>query len=887
MLKRWLVLTALLLILPFVSAITINVPADNSTIQEAIDSAENGDTIVIGAGTYTEDLVVTKSLDIQTSELATIKGVANVDSTAFPLAVPNIEILAENVKIHGFTIESPDYVAGRYSSGMVINGTDIEIYDNTFITSSSPNWEDISQIIQTYSKLAMSGADISGLNIHDNIFTNKESGPQGVEAIYINPDTGLQAITITNNQFIGEMIRAVTSERSKTTISNNIIVTDIEGYQGVNIRSDNSQTDITITENTISGFGQGIRLGSTTGDVVMNYNEILNSATSVKNDNIGETAYARYNWWGNCSGPAENNITGLVDTSNYLGACVDEKTIGSNCTLESEGVTLYANITTQYQIGNVTFSVFNGTDWKNFTGQATSGLGTHKAEIPPSYLIPGTMTWTVFADDNYGHISQDGIESFNVTSKTKLEVSPSTPTGLSPWYISKPTFTLIPDLSATQTLYKWDAEGPFVYLIPFSIENTPNNGNETGGIFELTYWSEYCKTEPEQSKIFKVDLQDPQITDLFPIDGELIYGNPRPTIQALLDEVFQSNSGIKESSIQFELDGIPTTPEISDSGELDKIVKYNSVSDLSEGLHEAYISVSDNAGRISELSWTFELNHSGIIGMVVNLPEEANYNSKRIQFNISMEGTAETIEYINYNDNNPRWKRLCRNCEEYGESRVKTQSLKDGENNISIRATDKFENAIEQNISLFIDSQAPRVSTTEPRRNDVINGSLFSVKYTEDDIQEVKLLFNPEIELADCEPGKNKICETSADLTEFDGEYIEYYFEISDLLSTVQSRTTRVLVDTTSPELTVSLPEEQNYSRIVPFNISISEEVTLEYYDTSESRPRWKKICSNCNEYGESRARTKSFKTGEHNLLIRAVDKAGNSDIQEISFEVA
>lgn len=93
-------------------------------------------------------------------------------------------------------------------------------------------------------------------------------------------------------------------------------------------------------------------------------------------------------------------------------------------------------------------------------------------------------------------------------------------------------------------------------------------------------------------------------------------------------------------------------------------------------------------------------------------------------------------------------------------------------------------------------------------------------------------------------------------------------------------------MDVVSPELTVNFPEDEVYGRRVPFDITIDEDVTLEYMDESANRPRWRRLCRNCDEYGNSRTRTKSFRTGIHNLLIRAIDRVGNSDIKEIEFEV-
>lgn len=80
------------------------------------------------------------------------------------------------------------------------------------------------------------------------------------------------------------------------------------------------------------------------------------------------------------------------------------------------------------------------------------------------------------------------------------------------------------------------------------------------------------------------------------------------------------------------------------------------------------------------------------------------------------------------------------------------------------------------NIILFIDSRAPRISRTNPRKNSVINGSNFLIKYTEDNLEKVELFWNPSQELIGCPSGRNQKCTTSVDLTDFDGEWIEYWF---------------------------------------------------------------------------------------------------------------
>ncbi len=475
-------------------------------------------------------------------------------------------------------------------------------------------------------------------------------------------------------------------------------------------------------------------------------------------------------------------------------------------------------------------------------------------------------------------------------NKTDLFVSPSIPNGLNGWYISAPNFTLVRADNAS-IYYRWDSTGPLLYTSPFGLENIPNiPPNDSAGILELNYWSDVCGGEPEQNRTFYVDLKNPIINDLIPANNSIVYSSQKPLISAYLDDVYQSNSGINKNSVRMTLDGLIVNPSILDVDSIDAIINYFPSWYLSEGQHNVSVYVEDNAGRNSSLNWFFFINLSApLFDLTIYSPFEPIYDSRRVQFNITTSDDVELIEYINLNDRRPRWRRLCRNCDEYGFFRKKTKSLNEGENNVSFRAEDEFGFVVEKNISFFIDSKKPRIRKILPRINSVINSSEFYIKYTEDNLENINLFINGiNMTKTDCEAGKNKECIFSdIDLSTYDGQWIEYYFEASDIVRSVQSRVVRVKVDTTSPVLNVNIPEDgEVYDRRVVFNISVSEDVRLEYYDDSVARPRWRRLCTRCDEYGFDRLKRKSFKKGSHDILISAIDKAGNSDVEEISFDV-
>jgi len=333
-----------------------------NTVQEAIDAVASGGSVNVTTGTYNEDLTINTTLELLPYEAAvkaydvvTLKGVATVAATSWPLAAPNIDIQATGVSIHDFNIEAPDYVVGFYSSGIVVGATNATIYNNNFYATSASNTDDICQSIQTYN-----GVDISGLNIYTNTFTHKTGGivgDWGYEGIYINPGgTGL--VNIEDNTFGGKLFRGITVQRSNCNVEANTIGTDLVPVADdwstagawVGIWAWDDISDVIITGNTVqgtvggTGFNRGIRLGSNAGSTFTNlsvtsneiyynkngiYSQSATGITITGNAIENNTAYgifcdtgtlnAENNWWGSANGPdhADNtfNVTAQGDAS--------------------------------------------------------------------------------------------------------------------------------------------------------------------------------------------------------------------------------------------------------------------------------------------------------------------------------------------------------------------------------------------------------------------------------------------------------------------------------------------------------------------------------------------------------------------------------------------
>jgi len=356
---------------PVFDANTLVFHSTTDTITTAIAAASTDYTLVAHSGLYQEDLLINVDgltlMSVSGKDATTIKGVQNVPEASWPLAKPNIDILSDGVQISGFTIASPDYQAGYYTSGMVIGGSNVEIYGNSFEVTGAMTLGEISQAITTYHENATPGVDVSLLNIHNNSFTALVSGSTaGYEGIYINYSIATADVTIAANEFGGEIVRAITTECSDTVISDNTIVNDLApglpgGYMGILVRdyAGNPQNNVSLVDNTVKGsaagkgFVDGIVIGggaqvlanisvtgntvqdnetgiqvrSSAGGVVVNYNNIDGNTELGLENTDGGTLNALYNWWGHEIGPNHdtrnpggqlNAVTGNVDFGPWL-----------------------------------------------------------------------------------------------------------------------------------------------------------------------------------------------------------------------------------------------------------------------------------------------------------------------------------------------------------------------------------------------------------------------------------------------------------------------------------------------------------------------------------------------------------------------------------------
>ncbi len=304
---------------------------------------------------------------------------------------------------------------------------------------------------------------------------------------------------------------------------------------------------------------------------------------------------------------------------------------------------------------------------------------------------------------------------------------------------------------------------------------------------------------------------------------------------------------------------------------------------LEDGEVQYYFTVSDFATSVDSDIITLMVDTTDPL-ITVNDPQNVPYNNKRIQFDIEVSEDVELLEYLDAADPRGRWKRLCKNCDGYD----KSKSFGEGYHDLIIRATDYAGNDAEKIVSFTVDSKDPRIKRIEPRKGKYGNGN-FYIKYQEDNLQSISLFYKEESETSytevaktDCPSGKNAECNfyvPELGGTE-QGDY-SYYFIVYDLATDVQSKIYNFILDSVAPEFIEA--DKTIDGRKVYFDIELSEDSTLEYLDSFDGdRARFRRLCSRCDSYD----RRKTFKSGHHELTLRATDKAGNVNEVGMNFDI-
>jgi hypothetical protein len=542
-----------------------------------------------------------------------------------------------------------------------------------------------------------------------------------------------------------------------------------------------------------------------------------------------------------------------------------------NCVHENQNITLRANIT-----GSIK-EVFLETE---IQGQKTNHTTQNLQELYyKSIKETGgeDLKWRFIVIDLTNSTKYGEWQTTYIYKKTTLTIDPNNPNGENNWYTTEPTFYL-ENSDSTNTYYRWDSTGNINYTNPFGLENIPNPSKESAGVLKLSYFSTtLCGTEDEQSIIINVDLTSPRIQNLKPENNSLIT-NPKPEISAYLNEIYQSNSKINLSSVKMTLNEEEINLTVNRAGTQDAIASYTPQNNLPNGEYNVIINATDYAGNSNYTKWSFYINTTEPeYELKINSPQNQIYNTRKINIDLESEEIYDEISYINLFDRNPRPRRLCRNCDTFNRS----QFFSEGNNSLSFIAIKENEIIAEKNISFFIDSKSPRISRTQPTRG-LTNGTL-KIEFREDNPKNLTLSYtnnsqnkSTEINLSTCTFQRNvHSCIININLTEFENQEITYWFKLTDIANNQDtSRKIELKVDTTPPKINIS---HQITRGLIELEIAVEEENfdKITYINTLDRIPRERNLCTRLKD--NTCIGRISLSDGNHNIIIIAKDKAGNT----------
>jgi len=209
----------------------IIVPDDYSTIQEAINKANPGDTIYVRAGTYYENVVVNKMVFLigENRSTTVIDGSGAVNTYV-------VSILADNVFIGGFTIQGPGPWEGGYW-GISLRGNNNTVSKNIIrdlhygITFYETKYNTIESNMIGPHGHAIELRSSSHNEISNNAITSSSGG------IYL--DQFNHDILVDNNTITYNHWGIIVQDSWNNVITKNVISTNDVGLQNVYIHPSN------------------------------------------------------------------------------------------------------------------------------------------------------------------------------------------------------------------------------------------------------------------------------------------------------------------------------------------------------------------------------------------------------------------------------------------------------------------------------------------------------------------------------------------------------------------------------------------------------------------------------------------------------------------------
>ncbi len=296
---------ALVLVLTFsltmatpVSAATIDVyPGLGTPIQDAIDAANVGDTIIVHPGTYPENVLVNKDVTLQSAKKlgAEVVGVAYTGDA--------IRITADGATVEGFLV-----IIAAAHDGIAVKADNVDVLNNK-VKGPGPFTGYVSP----------TGAGISAMNVDSVTVQGNSVHETSGAGIYME---NVSNCTVADNkvvetQYTGILIWWYSNDNTIT--GNRVISAGTEWNYDDGIRLGFRADDNTVEYNRVNAsIRHGIHAAPPTSNNIIQYNEMrgngipASGGVDARDRSTGEGTAGTANWWTGNNGRTESPV-GLLD----------------------------------------------------------------------------------------------------------------------------------------------------------------------------------------------------------------------------------------------------------------------------------------------------------------------------------------------------------------------------------------------------------------------------------------------------------------------------------------------------------------------------------------------------------------------------------------------
>ncbi len=245
------------------------------------------------------------------------------------------------------------------------------------------------------------------------------------------------------------------------------------------------------------------------------------------------------------------------------------------------------------------------------------------------------------------------------------------------------------------------------------------------------------------------------------------------------------------------------------------------------------------------------------------------------------------VFYSDLTDSNRRESKICDDCRG---DKTKSVRFKEGLNKIRFRTVDMYRNTRILDIQFFIDTKNPKIREVLPARGfadgsfsatiDEANPRTINLHYGNANKGFKRSLLNVN---TDCQLERKSLsCSKNVNLSDYNGQSIQYWFEVIDIASKqALSKKIVLSVDTQDPLINFIQTTISGKSATLRINVMEPNLESIEYSDNGR-RPKLlcNKLISNVCE------KKIVFSTGSHTVFIQVTDKAGNAVGQSVSFVI-